>query len=147
MVNDRKKWNNKVLTAFLTIAVIILVLLLSNSSLFIDEKMTVVNDKNPKEMNASDLVIPTWESIVKDGYPINENGQTYGINMGDLILGELGEPDLLLAKDENGVLGYIYQPKGISSPNELDEYNKSFKKSVPLYLHDGKTIIGTFYFN
>lgn len=57
----------------------------------------------------------------------------------------LVEPDIILAEGANGVLGYIYQPEGIPSPSKLDEYNKSFKKSTPLYLHDGETIIGTFF--
>ncbi|WP_028391009.1 hypothetical protein [Bacillus cihuensis] len=93
--------------------------------------------------DTSDLVIPTKDSIISDGYPTNENGQTYGPNMANLML---VEPDLMLAEDENGVLGYIYQAEGMSSPSELDEYNKSFKESTPLYLQDGKTLIGTFYF-
>ncbi|KMY50216.1 hypothetical protein AC625_12495 [Peribacillus loiseleuriae] len=93
--------------------------------------------------DTSDLVIPTKDSIISDGYPTNENGQTYGPNMENLML---VEPDLMLAEGVNGVLGYIYQPEGISSPSELDAYNKSFKESTPLYLQDGKTIIGTFYF-
>ncbi|WP_028391077.1 hypothetical protein [Bacillus cihuensis] len=93
--------------------------------------------------DTSDLVIPTKDSIIRDGYPTNENWQTYGPNMEKLML---VEPDLMLAEGANGLLGYIYQPEGISSPSELDEYNKSFKVSIPLYLQDGKTIIGTFYF-
>ena len=104
------------------------------------------NNNSELEMDTLDLVIPTTESILKDGYPTNDNGLTYGPNMGDMTI-ILGEPDLLLAEGENGVIGYIYQPEGISSPSELAEYNKSRKKSTPLYLHDGKTIIGTFNFN
>lgn len=99
--------------------------------------------KKQSVKDTSDLVIPTKDSIISDGYPTNKNGQTYGPNMENLML---VEPDLMLAEGANGVLGYIYQPEAISSPSELDEYNKSFKESTPLYLQDGKTIIGTFYF-
>lgn len=150
MIKNVKEANIKVLSVIIMLfAIIYFLVLSSNTSLVINEKKAEVNGNNSNqiEMNASDLVIPTRESILKDGYPINENGQTYGPNMGDLMLDEHGEPDLMLAEGENGVLGYIYQPVGISSPSELDEYNKSLKKSTPLYLHDGKTIIGIFNFS
>ncbi len=100
--------------------------------------------KTEGSYNNSDLVVPNKDSIVKQGYPTNKNGQTYGPNMENLFL---VEPDLMLVEGEGRVLGYIYQPDGISSPAELDEYNKSFKESTPVYLHDGVTIIGTFNFN
>ncbi|MCM3744299.1 metal ABC transporter substrate-binding protein [Sporosarcina luteola] len=102
------------------------------------------NDSSEIEKDALELVIPSRESILKDGYPVNENGQTYGPNMGNDTI-TLGEPDLLLAEGENGVIGYIYQIKSISSPNELAAI--SSQKSTPLYLQDGKTIIGTFNFH
>ena len=140
MIKKGKKVNTKVLTVILMLfAIIFLLVPLSNTS-FASKTRTDDNNSN----NASDLVIPTRDSITSDGYPRNENGKTYGPNMENLVL---VEPDLMLAEGANGVLGYIYQPEGISSPSELDEYNNSLKKSTPLYLHDGKTIIGTFYFN
>lgn len=93
------------------------------------------------EKNASDLVIPDLETILKEGYPTNENGQTYGPNLKNLDV----EPDLILVEGENGILGYIYQPKGISSP--IENSNKNLEKSTPVYLQDGKTVIGTFSYN
>ena len=143
MIKKGKKVNIMVLTVILMLLAIILFSVPSSNTSFA-KIMTDDNNSNHIKVNASDLVIPTRDSITSDGYPINENGQTYGPNMENLML---VEPDLMLAEGANGVLGYIYQPEGISSPSELDEYNKSFKKSTPLYLHDGKTIIGTFYFN
>lgn len=144
MIKKGKKVNTKVLTVILMLlAIIFLLVPLSNTS-FASKTIKDDNHSNYIKMNASDLVIPTRDSITRDGYPTNDNGQTYGPNMENLML---VEPDLMLAEDANGVLGYIYQPEGISSPSELDKYNKSLKKSTPLYLHDGKTIIGTFYFN
>lgn len=94
------------------------------------------------------LLIPSKDEIIENGYPENESGQTYGPDMGD-ILHE--SPDLLLAEGKNGTLGYIYsdQPTGAASPDELDEYYDSISDgiSTPLYLHDGKTIIGEFDFD
>lgn len=102
------------------------------------------NNRNYVTMSTGDLVVPTKEDIMSDGYPTNEKGQTYGPDMGNLMS---EEPDLILAEGENDVLGYMLPPKGISSPSELDEYNKSNKKWTLLYLQDGKTVVGKFYFN
>lgn len=144
MIKHVKKANIKVLAVILMFSTIIFLLVPSSNRLLANDSITETIDNNHTKMSASDLVIPDRDSIISDGYPTNENGQTYGPNMEDLIP---VEPDLMLVEGENGVLGYIYQPKGISSPSELDEYNKSFKESTPLYLQDGKTIIGEFYFN
>ncbi|WP_313894538.1 hypothetical protein [Psychrobacillus sp.] len=62
------------------IAVITLFLLVGCSQ---KETLTKAEDNYS---NASDLDIPTRESILSDGYPTNKNGQTYGPNMGDLML-------------------------------------------------------------
>lgn len=70
------------------------------------------NDSSEIERDAIDLVIPSRESILEDGYPMNDNGQTYGPNMGNDTI-TLGEPDLLLAEGENGVIGYISNRKYI----------------------------------
>lgn len=142
MIKNDKRANVKVLTVILMLLAIIFFLVPSSNTSFANKTMT--DDNNHIKMNASDLVIPTRDSITNHGYPTNENKQTYGPNMENLML---VEPDLILAEGADGLLGYIYQPEDILSPSELDEYNKSFEKSTPLYLHDGKTIIGTFYFN
>lgn len=89
------------------------------------------------------LIIPLKDEISKNGYPKNENGQTYGSDMGNQIL---ESPDLMLAEGENGTLGYIYQPQGAASPGEVEEYYERRSNSTPLYLHDGKTVIGEFIF-
>ena len=47
--------------------------------------MTDDNNSNRIKVTGSDLVIPTRASIISDGYPTNENGQTYGPNMGNLM--------------------------------------------------------------
>jgi|GEM_PF-5483674 len=65
----------------------------SNFITFISWLFTTRNINNGRS-NASDLVIPTKESVSKDGYPTNENGQTYGPDMGELML---DEPDLISA--------------------------------------------------
>lgn len=97
---------------------------------------------NQNDVAAKKLLIPTQEEILQNGYPINENGQTYGPCVGDFI------PDLMLAKNEEGMLGYIYSVKTeVSSPEEAMEYMKNGDKnqSSTMYLQDGTTVIGTFF--
>lgn len=105
------------------------------------------NNNSEIEMDTLDLVIPTTESILKDGYPTNDNGLTYGPNMGDMTI-ILGEPDLILAKGENGTIGYAKkvdldgpQPK---TPEEAVKLNDIYRREIPLYDVDGETIIGKF---
>lgn len=104
-----------------------------------DGKSVALSD-NDKKMDSSDLVIPTREDVLKNGYPKNESGQTYGPEYG---LAQV--PDLELAEGANGVRGYLYRSQGASTLSEALDYIPP--KSEPLYLHDGKTIIGTFYIN
>lgn len=131
----------------LVLTVILLLLLVGCSQ---QEILTKVEDNNSNHIgkNASDLVIPSKESILKEGYPTNENGQSYGPDMGDLNLGELGEPDLMLAEGENGTIGYVKkedlngpQPK---TPEEAVKLNKAKPREISLYDVDGETVIGKF---
>lgn len=141
MIKDSKKTTSKVISACLMFSALIFFLVPSSFAI-----KTNTDDKtsNHIQKSALDLVVPTKDRILRDGYPTNESGQTYGPNMENHMS---VEPDLILAEGENGVLGYIYQPEGISSPSELDEYIRTSEKSTSIYLHDGKTIIGTFNFN
>ena len=133
--------NIKVLGVALFLVVTTIYFTLSNNQIF-----SAGNEQKDINQDASELIVPTREDIINNGYPVNANGKTYGPNMENLIL---DEPDLLLAEGKNGVLGYIYPPKSINSLDELDEYNslRDEYREVPLYLHDGETVIGTFYFD
>jgi len=74
------------------LTVILLLLLVGCSQ---QETLTKAEDNKSNYIgeNASDLVIPSKEGILKEGYPTNENGQTYGPDMGDLNRRELVGPD------------------------------------------------------
>lgn len=52
-----------------------------------------------------DLVIPTFEYILENGYPVNDKGETYGPDMGNMMI--IDEPDLILAQGENSIIGYV----------------------------------------
>ncbi|MEK5078014.1 metal ABC transporter substrate-binding protein [Solibacillus sp. FSL W7-1436] len=114
------------------------------------QEMTKVIDSKDNETgkNGSDLITLQLEIIAKNGYPKNENGQTYGPDLKDLIRGELGEPDLILAVGENDTIGYVKkvdlersQPK---TPEEAVKLNDAPPREVPLYDVDGETVIGKF---
>ncbi|MEK4628137.1 metal ABC transporter substrate-binding protein [Solibacillus sp. FSL R7-0682] len=107
------------------------------------------NSNNHLGGDASDLDIPSKESILKVGYPKNENGQTYGPDISGLNPGELGVPDLILAQGENGIIGYAKKvelegPKP-KTPEEALKLNNLPPRAVPLYAVDGETIIGEFW--
>ncbi|MCM3711012.1 metal ABC transporter substrate-binding protein [Sporosarcina luteola] len=127
------------------LAVISLLLLVGCSQ---EETSPKAEDNNSSEI-VMDVFIPTRESILENGrYPINNNGETYGPNMGNATI-TLGEPDLMSAKGENGTIGYVKrvdlegpQPK---TPAEAVRLSKVAKpREIPLYDVDGETIIGKF---
>jgi len=94
-----------------------------------------------------DLVIPTFEYILENGYPVNDKGETYGSDMGNMMI--IDEPDLILAQGENGIIGYAKKvelegPKP-KTPEEAVKLNNTSPREVPLYDVDGETIIGKFF--
>ncbi|WP_252502732.1 metal ABC transporter substrate-binding protein [Sporosarcina sp. Marseille-Q4943] len=127
------------------LAVISLLLLVGCSQ---QETSPKAEDNNSSKTEM-DVFIPTRESILENGrYPINDNGQTYGPNMEDMAV-IFGDPDLMLATDENGTIGYVKkvdldgpQPR---TPAEAVRLTKEAKpREIPLYDIDGETIIGKF---
>ena len=96
-----------------------------------------------------DLDVLFKESILSDGYPINENGDTYGPNIGNEML---GEPDLISAVGKDGNKGYVYTKelggKQPDNPEEAVAITKENERkgswTIPLYEKDGETQIGEF---
>ncbi len=92
-----------------------------------------------------DLIIPSREEILENGYPVNESGQTYGPDLSGIIA---KHPDLSLRENEDGLLGYVYADPKISSPEEAVAYMESVAAAgayiMPMYLQDGKTVIGEY---
>lgn len=82
------------------------------------------------------------ESIMRDGYPVNENGETYGAMKKESLI----EPDLQLTYTGD----YIKKSDMDDNVQTLEEAiaqnerNKGGRK-IPLYKNDGKTIVGEFY--
>ena len=96
----------------------------------------------------SKLHIPTKEYIKENGYPVNDSGMTYGPDIKEET--DLNNiPDLLLVENEKGKQGYVKTDELFDDGiNNLDEAIKNMEKdnshSIPMYLQDGKTVIGEF---
>ncbi len=97
----------------------------------------------------STIKIPSLEEELKNGYPTNENGETYGLTYGDNME---ESPDLELAENEDGVLGYIRNSEApgaqVNNPVDAMEYMRSRTGDgyyVNMYLEDGKTVVGKFW--
>ena len=78
-------------------------------------------------------------------YPVNEFGQTYGPDIKENTDPEK-EPDLIQVCNEDGQVGYIYASDikgGAQSLEEAISWEPRTYK-VPMYLEDGKTVIGEF---
>lgn len=90
------------------------------------------------------LLVPSIDEVKQQGYPKNEMGETYGPDIKEFDC----EPDLILVQ-HGGVYGYIrrYEIDGNipSSPEDVVKKTKNRKiREVNIYLHDGKTCIGSF---
>lgn len=91
-------------------------------------------------------------SMLQDNsnYQINDNGETYGSGLQELISGVA--PDLIKAYGSDGTLGYVrsedLELEEINTPEEAMEYQRkrqhNSERIIPLYEVDGETVIGTF---
>ena len=93
---------------------------------------------------APEVYIPAQAEIRENGYPVNQNGETFGPNVPDLLF----TPDLELAINEDGVVGYIRENETrgarISSPEEAAAYVPE-DHYINMYAEDGQTIVGQFW--
>ena len=105
-----------------------------------------------------ELVIPSVDEILRNGYPTNDRGETYGPDISGYLL-SLSETDycsalppdmildLILAKNDEGVVGYVKRKDVLVAAKSIEEALAESGKSpetVPMYLQDGVTRIGTF---
>ena len=80
----------------------------------------------------TELAIPSKESIKNNDYPINEDGQSYGLDMRNIIS---DSPDLILAEGKNGVIGYKSYNSKITSPDDLKEMLWPKRMNLFLYIY------------
>lgn len=118
--------------------------LASASSLNNFEESMEYNDFPEEDDLAHSLDVPSIEEIQRKGYPINENGETYGPKVKCISF----EPDLILV-EYDGLHGYVRQSEisndGVQSPEEAVERMKGGKtRRINVYLQDGITCVGDF---
>lgn len=93
----------------------------------------------------NEIIIPSIESVLSNGYPRNWRGETYGPNTGN---DNLEMPDLLLAENKTGVIGYVKSEDVHQNPKTIEEALEittiPSTTEIPMYLQDGVTVIGTF---
>lgn len=100
---------------------------------------------------AQEIHIPTLSDVGELGYPLNENGETYGPickNTPTSVNETSNTPDLQLVENENGLVGYIRQSEvpgaTVNSLEEAFAYTPQ-ECYINMYLHDGTTVIGEFF--
>ena len=90
------------------------------------------------------LDVPSQHDIQTDGYPKNQNGETYGPDVKE----STDSPDLILVQSDN-MLGYIKASDlddGVTSLTDALSSNP-VDRVIPVYLQDGITVIGSFVVN
>jgi beta-lactamase regulating signal transducer with metallopeptidase domain len=99
------------------------------------------------EVPAVKVYVPTQEEVLINGYPVNENGETFGPQVIDI----LDSPDLVLAVNDEGVVGYVRPDEDdgakVSSPEEAAAYMAAgpHDQFINMYTEDGQTVIGKFF--
>lgn len=119
------------------------------STIFSFTIILVCSSFSPSLSADYDLIIPSIDSVLLNGYPTNNAGQTYGPNIGtETDDGVFPSPDLLLAENQFGVVGYVKTTDLIITPESIFSAIEMTKNAgpveIPMYLHDGVTRIGTF---
>ncbi len=92
--------------------------------------------------NSFFLDIPSQSDVSINGYPVNENGESYGPD----IKNSETSPDLILVQSGD-VLGYVKASDLNDNVDSLADAisSKPVSKTIPIYLEDGTTVIGEFY--
>lgn len=92
-------------------------------------------------VSASELPVSV-ESVRENGYPINDDGKSYGPDVKESNI----QPDLILVCNEDGKEGYIKKEDLNRGAVSLEQaQNGGFHNyQIPMYLSDGKSIVGYF---
>lgn len=113
------------------------------SAIFLSTATGFASEK--KEVKPTTVVIPSVEEVRTNGYPVNEQGQTYGPDIRENTNIE-EVPDLILVCNEFGEEGYIRKTDCAAGASTLEEAAnwEPREYSVNMYLQDGLTVIGQF---
>ena len=95
-----------------------------------------------EETETTELFVPSVEEVREHGYPVNENGETYGPAVKDSD----ESPDLVLVK-YNDSYGYVRKSEldddGVTTLEEAVERMQNYQpRKINVYMQDGVTVIG-----
>jgi len=71
-----------------------------------------------QEVERENIIVPTIDEVRRTGYPVNEYGETYGPMLPEIMEPDEA-PDLLLAENRDGVIGYVRE-KDLDGPDTLE---------------------------
>jgi len=104
------------------------------------------------KLNTNTIVADSVSTDSNYEIKVNEYNQTYGSNLATTEYGN--EPDLILVEADNGKNGYVYKDDFYDTANQpnnpkealayMERLEKDGPKTIPVYEHDGKTVIGSF---
>lgn len=129
------KKNHQISRVLLTVVSLIFAISITCSAIATNTTSTI------SDMSDTAILTTVFE------YLTNESGETYG---SDFKEQPIEPPDLQLARNEDGIVGYIRTSEipgaTVSNPEEAVRY-KSYSGYINLYDKDGKTVIGQFFVN
>lgn len=111
------------------------------------DSKTVAGVPLDTDLQTNSVIIPDGTQIEASGcYPKNENGESYGPEIYSNTRPEF-VPDLILAQNEDGIVGYIKRSDIDGGAATLEEALNWVPKeyTVPMYTEDGVTVIGEFH--
>lgn len=106
---------------------------------------------NASAPDGGDSTPPVQRSL--SDYPQNDQGQRFGSSLESRTPSD--EPDLILSIGTDGEIGYVLKtdmnPPAPRNPAEAIAQSDAIKRAgtrlIPLYMEDGKTVIGSFRLN
>lgn len=116
---------------------------------------TQTSYRTPNESFGNRVSLENGEAITEKNfdpekiYSKNKDGQTYGSAL--YAVSPQAEPDLIIVKNVDGVVGYVYknvlngpEPRNPEEAIEMQNSSKGLPRSIPIYASDGKTVLGNF---
>ena len=86
---------------------------------------------------------PTLDYVRQHGYPVNHLGMTYGPEDPESEI----LPDLLLAENEDGIVGYVLTSDVIGEPPTREDVlagDVDGSREIPMYTSDMEEVVGYF---
>ena len=99
------------------------------------------------------LPVPTKDYVLKNGFPVNEAGQSYGpafFTKNDADSAPVTYlPELILAQGDGGAVGYVKASDCLSCKTSAEDIDAGSPvgesgRTIPVYTEDGQTVVDIF---